>query len=217
MTGAILLAGGRASRVDGAAKPLFEVGGRTLLQRAVEAVAGCAPVTVAAAAMPGVDGVTWVREDPPFGGPAAAVVAVLQAWARGGVLDGAGPADADGGAGPAGLPEWTFVLACDVPGVEAAVARLRRDLPLLPADVEGLCLADGSSRPQWLTGVYRTAALRRAAAALPDAGRGAPMRALLDDLAIAVVTAPETETADVDTWEDLERARTLFAAEGERP
>jgi len=200
MTGAILLAGGRATRVDGAAKPLFDVGGRTLLQRAVDAAAGCAPLTVAADAVPGVGGVTWVREEPPFGGPAAAVVAVLTAWA----------------AGTAELPEWTFVLACDAPGVEAAVARLRRDLPLLPADVDGLCLADASSRPQWLTGVYRTAALRRGAAALVDAGRGASMRALLDELAIAVVTAPVSETADVDTWEDLERARTMFAAEEER-
>ena len=45
-TAAIILAGGRASRLDGAAKPLLEVGGRTLLDRAIAAVAGCDPIVV---------------------------------------------------------------------------------------------------------------------------------------------------------------------------
>lgn len=187
MIGAILLAGGRATRLGGATKPLLEVGGRTLLQRAVDATRGCTPVTVAGDPVTGVDGVGWVREEPPFGGPAAAIVAALSTWADD--------------------PEWTFLLACDLPGVGGAVARLRRDIPLLPTDTDGLCLGDAGSRPQWLTGLYRTDSLRRAAAALPDLGRGASVRALLDDLAIAVVAAPDAETEDVDTWEDLERAR----------
>lgn len=190
MTGAILLAGGRASRVDGAAKPLFEVAGTALLQRAVDAVAGSTPITVVGAPVDAVTGVTWTREDPPFGGPAAAVVAALQTW------------DA------AAEPEWTYLLACDLPDVAAAVARLADALPLLPRETEGVCLAGADSRPQWLIGLYRTPALRRRAASLPSGGRDASMRALLDDLAIAVITAPETETADVDTWEDLSDART---------
>ena len=43
---AILLAGGRASRVGGAAKPLFEVGGRTLLHAGVDAVRSAEPPIV---------------------------------------------------------------------------------------------------------------------------------------------------------------------------
>jgi len=189
--GAILLAGGRASRVGGARKPLFDVGGRTLLAAAVASAsdAGARPITVVAPVLdPGLH-VTWVREDPPFTGPAAAVVAALASW----------PAGAD--------PAWTLLLACDLPGVGAAVRRLVADLPLLPADADGLCLADASSRPQWLIGAYRTRALRAGASALPDAGRDAPVRALLDDLAITVVAAPDDLTRDVDTWEDLEEAR----------
>lgn len=199
--GAILLAGGRASRVDGAAKPLFEVGGRTLLAAAVTAVtdAGARPITVASDMLhPRLD-VTWVREDPPFGGPVAGVVAVLEAWR-----------DAET------LPEWTFLLACDLPCADEAVARLAADLALLPGDSDGICLGDSSSRPQWLTGIYRVSALLGSAAALPDRGRNAPVRALVEDMAITVIAAPDDLTDDIDTWEDLERARTRAATE-ERP
>ncbi|MCX6502786.1 MAG: NTP transferase domain-containing protein [Microbacterium sp.] len=194
--GAILLAGGRGARVDGAAKPLFEVGGRTLLQRAVDAVreAGADPIVVVGPVLDDALPVRWVREDPPFGGPAAAVIAALHASA---LHTSAGTPD----------PEWTLLLACDLARPDAAVRRLLDDLPLFPTDTDGVCLADAGSRPQWLTGAYRTAALRRAAASLPGAGRDAPMRALLDDLAIAVVRVPDGVVADVDTWEDLERAR----------
>lgn len=189
--GAILLAGGRASRVDGAAKPLFDVGGRTLLQAAVDAAtcAGAQPITVVAPVLDDLLPVAWVREDPPFSGPAAAVVAALASWP------------------PADDPAWALILACDLPGVDGAVHRLIGDLPLLSPDADGLCLGDASSRPQWLIGAYRTRALRAAASALPDAGRDAPVRALLADLAITVVAAPDDLTQDVDTWEDLNRAR----------
>lgn len=189
--GAILLAGGRATRLDGATKPLIDVGGRTLLSAAVTAAtdAEARPITVVAPILDPALDVTWVREDPPFGGPAAAIVAALESW----------PAETD--------PEWTLVLACDLPSVDAAVHRLVTDIVLLPSDTDGVCLGDSSSRPQWLTGAYRTRALRAAASALPHGGRDAPVRALMDDLAIAVVAADDDLTRDVDTWQDLEEAR----------
>ena len=157
--------------------------------------AGARPITVAAEVLdPDLD-VEWVREDQPFGGPVAGTVAVLDAWAAAGVR-----------------PEWTFLLACDLPRVADAVARLAADLPLLPADADGICLGDASSRPQWLTGIYRT----RAPAAgggdrCPTAVATPPVRALVEDLAITVVVVPGDLTDDIDTWEDLERARTRAA------
>jgi molybdopterin-guanine dinucleotide biosynthesis protein A len=168
--------------MGGIDKPLVQVGGRSLLQGAVDAVHHCSPIVVVGPESP-VEGVgpVWVREDPPFSGPAAAIVSAVDLLAE---------------------SDWTFVLACDLPFAADAVAALTQAIGILPADVDGVCLGDGSSRPQWLTGLYRTGALREAASALPDRGRDAPVRALMDELAITVVAAPRA-ARDIDTWEDL--------------
>ncbi len=179
---AILLAGGRGSRVGGAVKPLFEVGGVTLLSAAVTAVrrAGARRVIVVAPVLDEALDVTWVREDPPFGGPVAAVVAALR------------EVDADD----------LYVLACDTVAPADVMSRLAA--PLAPG-VDGVCLDDG--RRQWLMGRYRAAAVREVASALPAAGRDASMRALLGGLAIASIAVDADLTRDVDTWDDLREAR----------
>jgi len=181
---AILLAGGRGARVGGAVKALFPVGGSTLLRTAVDAVraAGARRVVVAAPPLDSGLDVEWVREDPPFGGPVAGVVAALPL------------VDAD----------TVYVLACDLPEARSAVALLND--ATIDGDGDGVCLGD-AGRPQWLIGRYRTAALRRAASALPGGGRDASMRALLGGLAVTVLAAPSALSRDVDTWHDLTEAR----------
>lgn len=179
---AILLAGGRGSRVGGAVKPLFEVDGSTLLRSAVAAVRrqGAARVIVAGPVLDDGLDARWVREDPPFGGPVAGILAAL--------------AEVDA--------EEIYVIACDLPTVDAAVELLCAPLP---ADADGACLDDG--RRQWLIGRYRTAALRRVASTLPDGGRDASMRALLGGLTVTTVAVDAALTHDIDTWDDLHRAR----------
>lgn len=183
----VILAGGRGSRLGGADKARVRIGGTTLLSRALEAAsdAGCASIVVAGPESDAetAPGIVWLREDPPFTGPAAALVAALT--------------------GREYEADWTLVLACDLVRPDLAVRQLLRDLPLLPNDTDGLCLADASGRPQWLTGIYRTRALRDAASALPDAGRNAAVRELMHDLAIAAVRAAPEAIADIDTWDDL--------------
>jgi len=203
--------------MGGVDKPRLVIAGVSMLDRAITAMrdVGAAPIVVAgprsgsaadsetavpaAPAVP-VDSaepaasilpcdVRWVREDPPFTGPAAAVVAALAATA----------------AGSAPEPEWTFVLACDLPRVDAAVRQLVDDILLLPSDTEGACLADEAGRPQWLTGVYRTSALRQAAASLSHEGRDQSMRALFADVAIASLADHSGGAHDIDTWEDFRR------------
>ncbi|AKV88055.1 hypothetical protein AKG07_10115 [Microbacterium sp. CGR1] len=197
----MILAGGRASRLDGTAKPLLEVGGRTLLDRAIAAVDGCDPIVVVGPPAPTRVRVVWTRETPEFGGPVAGIAAGLALVDTADVL----------------------VLAADLPNAEGAVALLRRHPPLsadadgkigkADADstngahgIDGVCLIDASGRMQWLVGRYRTDALRSAAAALPDGGRDASLRSLLARLRISAIPAGDLAT-DVDTWDDLERAR----------
>ncbi len=192
---AIVLAGGRASRLGGAAKPLLEVGGMSLLARTVAAAreAGAGRVIVAGEPVLEDPAIEWVREDPPFGGPVAAILAAL----------------------PRVEAEWTLVLACDLPGIDRALALLPLGAPDSLSRTDGAHLTDASGRSQWLTAVYRTSALRDAAASVPAAGRDAPVRGLVGALRLVAVQASDAATRDVDTWEDLEWARGLSHAPGE--
>jgi len=186
---AVILTGGRAARLGGVPKALVRLEGATLLERAVDAAraAGAADVIVAGPEVdPAPDQVRWVREDPAFTGPAAALRAAMSIAAT----DAA----------------WTLVLAVDLIRPADAVARLIADRDLLPGDTDGVCLGDASSRPQWLTGLYRTASLARGAASLGDEGRDHAVREIMADLAIAVVRAPDEVVADIDTWQDLQDA-----------
>ena len=184
--GAIILAGGRATRLEGAAKPLLEIDGISLLRTATDAVdaAGCLPIIAVGPSASDDPRLTWAREDPPFGGPVAGIVAGLENIET----------------------TQTLILSADLPRAPEAVSFLL-EAAALGAYADGLCLADDSGRPQWLIGLYRTSALRTAAAALPEEGANAAMRELLADLEIATVRAPPGVTADVDTWEDLRTAR----------
>lgn len=187
MFAAVVLAGGAGRRMAGRDKPAIEIGGRSLLARAVEAVAGADPVVVVGPPRPLRAGVVWTREDPPGSGPLAALAAGL---ARVGVP---GP-DAAPGTG------LVAVLAADLVGVSAAtVARLRA--ALTPAAAGALVVDDEGAR-QWLLGVWRVAALRDA---LPADPAGRSMRATLGGLTIVEVPAGPGEADDVDTPADLDR------------
>ena len=191
---AVILMGGRASRLDGAAKGDLRVGGRTLLERVV-AAAGVARDRVVvgdagASVLP--PAVRVVREQPPFGGPAAAVAA--------GVHELADDADA------------VLLLAGDQPFVADAVPLLLSALPG-SSDGDGARAVDADGRPQHLTCIVRRAALVTAIDAIGAGGSldGVSMRRLLEPLRLADVAVPERATMDVDTWAD---ARAVGATEG---
>jgi molybdopterin-guanine dinucleotide biosynthesis protein A len=187
---AIVLAGGRGRRLGGLDKPGLRTGARTLLQVALDAL-GAVPVVVVGPLRDVPVGVVLTREDPPGGGPAAAVVAGLAA------LPDDLPADAA-----------VAVLAADLPAIDAAaIGRLCASLT-----GDGALLVDGQGRPQWLIGVWRHGALRTAAARRPD-WHGSPVRELFGPLRAAEVGGHEAATVDVDTPEDLRR---LDEADGYR-
>lgn len=182
---AIVLAGGRASRLGGVDKPRLDVGGATLLDGAISAAvdAGCQRIVVAGPVGDERDPrAVWVREDPPFGGPAAGLAAAL-----GHVVS-----------------PVVYVLAGDLASPAAAIARLAGRVG---DAADGAQLRDPDGRVQPLAAVYRADALRAGVARLPDGGRDASMRGLLDGLDLAFVDAAAEVVRDVDTWEDLEAVR----------
>ncbi|NKQ52592.1 NTP transferase domain-containing protein [Amycolatopsis sp. K13G38] len=173
----IVLAGGAARRLSGVDKPMLEVGGKPLLRTAIDALAAADPVIVVGPRRPGLPRVVWTREDPPGGGPVAALAAGLAL------------ADA---------PE-VAVLAGDLVRVSpSTVDKLRAAL----GGHDGAVLVDGEGHRQWLIGVWRTENLR---AALPAAAGGASLRGMLAGLDIVGVPATAGEGEDLDTPADLAR------------
>lgn len=208
--GAVVLVGGRSTRMGGGTKPLLEVAGRTLFDRAVAALtdAGCRPIVAAGPVLDAASPVHWVREDPPFTGPAAAIAAAL----GGAGVDAAGVEAAAGReSAPGRAAAWTMLLAGDLPRVDRVVAKLRA---LARSGVRGVDahVFMAAGHPQWLAGVYRTEAVRAAIAALGPGIEGASCRALLGGLEIAWISDDSGITADIDTPEDLARIRAEFAA-----
>jgi molybdopterin-guanine dinucleotide biosynthesis protein A len=176
---AVILAGGGATRLSGVDKMVLEVGGRTLLRRALDAVAGADPVVVVGPARPGYE-VTWTREEPPGSGPLAGLAAGLAAL-------------------PTGVGE-VAVLAGDLLNVDkSTVDRLRTALGT-NAEAAGAVLVDGEGRRQWLIGVWRPDPLR---AGLPADPVGGSLRAALGSLPLVEVAGEPGEASDVDTPEDV--------------
>jgi molybdopterin-guanine dinucleotide biosynthesis protein A len=187
---AVVLAGGRAARLGGRPKPQLEVGGRTMLAAVLAAVADAAPRIVVGPPQPVPAGVLVVREEPPRGGPVAALRAGL-----------------------AHVPtEVVAVLAGDLPFLTAAVLRALRER--LTGD--GVLVVDDTGRDQLLLGVWRTAALRAAVPAQPGP---TSMRRVLAPLAVrrlrpGVAPGEPPPWIDCDTPAELARAREVAARLG---
>jgi molybdenum cofactor guanylyltransferase len=180
---AVVLAGGKAARLGGQAKPQLEVGGRTMLAAVLAAVPDAERRIVVGPPQPAPDDVVQVREQPTGGGPVAALRAGL-AEVRTDVV---------------------ALLAGDLPFLTPGlIGELRARLT-----GDGVLVVDDTSRDQLLLGVWRTDALRAAAG---DAAGPTSMRKLLAPLAVRrlrPVVAPGTPPpwTDCDTPADLDRAR----------
>jgi molybdopterin-guanine dinucleotide biosynthesis protein A len=184
---AVVLAGGAGRRLGGADKPGLLVGGRSLLDRVLEAVAGASVVVVVGPKRETARPVVPVLEDPPGGGPVAALAA---------------------GLAHVGSPT-VAVLAADLPFLTAEVLVLLESR--LGPDDDGALLVDREGRDQLLAGVWRTESLRRAlgAAGPPE---GLALRRVLATLTVVRVGVPagvREPWQDCDTPEDLRRAEEL--------
>ena len=214
---AVILAGGRSSRLGGVAKADLVYDGATLLERSLQAARGAGTVVVVGP-NPGTLplGVLSCREDPPFAGPAAAIAAGLSALQR-------HRAGAEGVA-----PPLTLVLACDMPRVAAALQVLLEAAgtsspsgqPLPEAGPHGdgyMAVADGRRQP--LVGLYGTTALQRSADEAERRGTltNASVCGLLASLEVREVTVPSGATDDVDTWDDASALGVSGLIHGHQP
>lgn len=187
-----MLTGGGAVRLGGADKATIEVGGRTLLEHVLAALSDVPEVVVVGPEVPTSRPVTFTREDPPGGGPAAGLLAGLDRFLS--------------------RPTYVVVVAVDMPLVSrATVGRLAQ-----ATSADGAVLVDDDRRLQYLCAVYSVAALEQARRACGDGGsHGLPMRRLVGDLDLVRVPAVGPEARDLDTWQDLVALREAF--DGEDP
>jgi molybdopterin-guanine dinucleotide biosynthesis protein A len=182
---AVVLAGGRAARLGGQAKPQLMVGGRPILAAVLDAVAGAERRIVVGPPQPVPADVVLVREHPPGGGPVAAVRAGL---------DGV-------------TTEVVLVLAGDLPFLtRALIDGLRERLT-----GDGVLVVDDTGRDQYLLGAWRTVALKAAVAQ----GTGpTSLRRVLAPIAVRrwrpeVGPDQPPPWLDCDTPADLARARAV--------
>jgi molybdopterin-guanine dinucleotide biosynthesis protein A len=191
MTGfdAIVLAGGRATRLGGVDKVALDVGGRTSLDRVLDAVAEAGTVVVVGPPRATSRPVTWRREDPPYAGPVEAVAAALDAVSSDAVV----------------------VLAGDAPLVDGrTVTRLLDALPghdaalLVDADGQHQYLAAAYTRTA-LVGVSRVRSMRALVDALDvarvsDTAGAARDMDTWDDVASVRSAARERTTPMLEDW-----------------
>lgn len=181
---AIILAGGRAERLGGAAKPDVMIGDASLLDRTIAAVQGAGRIVLAGDVT--VEGCITALEPQPFGGPVAGIAAAL----------------------PRTSAERIMILACDHPFVERAVRLLTEAKP----GRDGVVAVDAAGRHQNLLTCLDRAALAAALDAL-DSPMGVPMRQLLAALDVREIVVDDRASFDVDTWDDVERGREMDETE----
>jgi molybdenum cofactor guanylyltransferase len=185
---AVVLAGGEGRRFGGD-KLAADLHGRSVLDRALEGLPDDAAVAIVGPERTPTRRATFLREEPPGGGPAAGMVAGL-CWAldhRAGVI-----LVLPGDAPSAGRAALLLASALDRTGAEAAVG------------------VDRSGRDQVLQLALRPAAARALVdLAGPGAGRDQSVRRLVTalDPAPMRVELADHLTRDVDTAADLEHLR----------
>lgn len=176
--GAIVLSGGRASRLGYTAKGAIQIGQKTLLARLIEALDGIPTVVVGDDPVP--DHMFSTREDPPFSGPAAAIAA------------GSAYVDTD----------QVLVLAVDLPFADRAI----RALPQAPLTADGVLAIDHGGRRQYLLSRIWHSSLRNAVARR-HSWEGQSVRNLFASLTMTPVPMDAQSLLDIDTWDDARRAR----------
>lgn len=224
---ALLLAGGRSSRL-GLDKPFVEVGGRTLLERALAATGEIRDIVLSvrdpAPFVAALESRGWRPAGPGPGTPeetrpgtVVEAAALIRGPRRVRILPDAepdaGPMAALAGGLEAVRGHLVVVLSVDLPFVtRALVAHLLSTLARSP-DTDA-CVPVIGRRPQWLCAAYRARLAPAAGERVKRAGDPSVSGFVegcawlgLDESDLAVCGDPSVLTRDIDTREDLAWAR----------
>jgi len=177
---AIVLTGGTNTRF-GSDKSTALLGEETLLQRLVKEIPSDISIVIVGD-KPSLDReVTVVREEPALGGPVAAIAAGLTKITT----------------------DRVAVFATDMPFAPRIAGEL------LAIDADAVLPIDESGYRQPLAAVYKTDALRTA---LENLGvlHGESMKNLIAQLEVAEVKTAQRALIDIDTHEDLAKAREVL-------
>lgn len=172
---AVVLAGGGSTRLGGLDKAELVFKGARLIDRVTEAVAEAERIIAVGPSRPTSRAVTWTRERPTGGGPAAALAAALDLV----------------------VSPWTIAVAVDLPLLDRAL--IRRLVEACEED-RAAAAVDAGGIPQPLLACYPTHALRSALG-----GRsvtGIPVMQVLHAMGYVTVT-DAGRGRDCDTVEDL--------------
>ena len=159
---AIIVAGGKSSRLGNTPKAGLSNGTHTLLDRALLAVSQAdACVVVGPETLPVPNDVLLTREDPPYSGPAAAIHAGAEKLAQ--HYSGIGR--------PA--PTWCIILGVDTPNIAPAVSLLAEHAgpPLGTKPVSGASVTASTSLWLGYTAMRRYGRCFRRGALMPPCAR----------------------------------------------
>lgn len=185
---AIILTGGRSTRMGGRHKPALVIGGQTVIDRTVRSLWTAAPnarITIAGSdeglAPSSRAKVMVIREAPPFSGPVAGLAAAVDAIPT-----------SPGGA--------VLLLGGDLPLLTAATLGA-----LVAAVRDGAAVAgcrDSEGRFQFLCTAWRQRVLHDQLAKLGDPANK-PLRAVFAGMTPHVIDCDPDELRDIDTPDDL--------------
>ena len=189
---ALVLAGGRGSRLGNDDKAAITIGGTSALDQLLSSVPECVPVVVAGPERPTKRPVIFRREWPIYGGPVAGIASGLEAVST----------------------AVTALLAVDMPWAGGLVEHLIAEFG--SCDAAALVPVDGSGFRQPLCAVVRTQALRTALGQLGDP-QGRSLRDLMSLVDVQERPLRGAEMGwvqDIDTAQDLREARSTRASSG---
>ena len=196
---ALILAGGRGSRLEGVDKAALLLENERLVDRVIAATrrAGVSQVVIVGPTDAGAHADLVVREEPPFSGPLAAV--------------GRGIEEIEA--------PWVMLLACDLQHPDQVVDQLLSALLNVSKSqqsgvshqkIQGVVLSDESGNRQWLASCINTAVLRDALdSVLREKGSldGGSLAAVFGHIEFFSAVAHPGSTQDIDTPEQLAHAQ----------